>query len=198
VTKTGWWVTGLMSLFNLTDSDKNILRDIARQSIAYGLTNQRALPVKTSDFSPLLQTLGASFVTLNLHHQLRGCIGTLEAHQSLVNDVSEHAYAAAFEDPRFNPVTENEINQLDIHISILTPAHAIQFTSEQDLLEQLQPGKDGLILQAGRHKATFLPSVWEQLTASVDFLNHLKVKAGLNKADWPEDIQVLRYSTISF
>ena len=187
-----------MSFTELNNDDKKTLLDVAKKSIHYGLKKQRPLPVNLSEHSPLLNEYGASFITLNLNHQLRGCIGTLEAFQPLVKDVAEHAYAAAFTDPRFSPLTEKEFESLEVHISVLTKSTSIEFTDEKDLLRKLQPGLDGLILQEDFHKATFLPSVWEQLPAAEDFLNHLKVKAGLDKNYWSKNINVLRYQTISF
>ncbi len=181
----------------LTQNDKNRLLDIARQSIAYGLKHKMPLPVNINDYSADLQTHCASFVTLNIKHQLRGCIGALKAYQPLITDVSEHAFAAAFKDPRFEPVTETEYKQLDIHISILTPAEDMHCTSEHELLQQLQPNIDGLILKSGSHQATFLPSVWESLPDSQQFVQQLKIKAGLDKSFWSEDIQLQRYHTIS-
>ncbi len=186
-----------MQFTDLTETEKNMLQDTARKSIAYGQQYQHALAVDVEKYSELLQTTGASFVTLNINNQLRGCIGTLQAHQALIADVSEHAFSAAFKDPRFPPVTENELSKLDIHISILTPAEPMSFKSETDLLAQLQPGVDGLILEDDFHKATFLPSVWEQLPEAEDFLNHLKQKAGLGMHDWPQGIRISRYMTIS-
>ena len=186
-----------MSFINLTSNDKYALLKTAKNSIIYGMQQQCFLPVEPDTFSELLQTQGASFVTLHLNNKLRGCIGTLQACQPLITDVSSHAYAAAFEDPRFNHVTEHEIEKLKISISILTSAKSINFVSESDLLKKLQPGIDGIILEAGNHKATFLPSVWEQLPTANLFLSHLKEKAGLNKNDWPENIKFLRYETIN-
>ena len=185
-----------MSFTRLNTEEKTILLETAKKSITYGLQQHCALPVEAADFSKLLQTTGATFVTLNINGQLRGCIGTLEAHQPLITDVSEHAFAAAFEDPRFPAVSKHEIEQLEISISILTPSTPISFTSEKDLLNQLRPGVDGLIFQAGFYKATFLPAVWEQLKKPEDFLNHLKIKAGLNAKDWPENVRISRYETI--
>jgi uncharacterized protein len=187
-----------MSFTKLNDDDKQILLGVAKNSIQHGLKNHSPLPVKLNEYSPLLKELGASFITLNLNNQLRGCIGTLEAFQPLIADVSEHAYAAAFKDPRFSPLTENEFEKLEVHISVLTKSSAIDFSDEADLLRQLRPGVDGLILQKGAHRATFLPSVWEQLPAPEDFLNHLKMKAGLSEHYWSRDIEVSRYQTISF
>lgn len=187
-----------MSFINLTESDKKTLLDVAKKSIQHGLIKHCALPIDLNEYNELLNDLGASFVTLNLNHQLRGCIGTLEAFQPLIKDVADHAFAAAFKDPRFTPVTPDEADRLEVHISILTKSTDIDFTDENDLLSQLQKGVDGLILQDGLHKATFLPSVWEQLPEPDDFLNHLKLKAGLDKNYWSKNIKVSRYATISF
>ena len=189
---------GLMLFTDISHNDKDLLLETARQSIVYGLEHQCALPIELENYSPLLKSQAATFVTLNKHQQLRGCIGTLEAYQPLIKDVSEHAFDAAFQDPRFPSVTEQELDLLEIHISILTPSEAMSFQSEDDLLKQLQPGIDGLIISDGKHKATFLPSVWEQLGEPREFLNHLKRKAGLNESDWSENIKAFRYKTISF
>jgi len=186
-----------MQFTDIADNEKAILLSTAKQSIEYGLQHHRAKPVELSDYSPLLQSRAATFVTLNLHHQLRGCIGTLEAFQPLITDVSEHAYAAAFQDPRFSAVTEKEFPLLEIHISILTPSEPMVISSEEDLLNQLQPGIDGLIITDGSHNATFLPSVWEQLSDPREFLNHLKRKAGWSDNYWSDEIKASRYQTIS-
>jgi len=187
-----------MSFINLTEADKETLLDVAKRSIRHGLEKHCALPIDSNAYNELLNEMGASFITLNLNHQLRGCIGTLDAFQPLVKDVADHAFAAAFKDPRFTPVISDEVDRLDIHISVLTKSLTIDFTDENDLLRQLQEGVDGLILQDGPHKATFLPSVWEQLPEPKDFLNHLKTKAGLEKNYWSNSISVSRYNTISF
>ena len=186
-----------MADISLTKEEKITLLSVARESIAFGLKHSKPLPVNTRDYSFNLQQQRATFVTLNMHKQLRGCIGTLEAHQPLIKDVAEHAFAAAFEDPRFPSVTHAELPQLEIHISILTPATPMSFTSEEDLLRQLQPGVDGLILQTGNHRGTFLPSVWEQLPEPKQFLWHLKMKAGLTGDYWSDDVKVSRYTTVS-
>ncbi|HED33486.1 MAG TPA: AmmeMemoRadiSam system protein A [Gammaproteobacteria bacterium] len=185
-----------MPFTDISDEEKAVLLDIARQSISHGLQYSHALPIQTENYSPLLQLQGASFVTLYINQQLRGCIGTLEAYQPLVNDVSEHAYAAAFKDPRFAAVNASELPLLEIHISILTPARPMQFSSEADLIRQLKPGIDGLILEDEHHRGTFLPSVWEALPEARDFLSHLKMKAGMNRNDWHPGIRVSRYKTV--
>ncbi len=186
-----------MSFIELRPDEKTRLLDIARQSINYGLQHGKPLPVNPADFSKTLQQQAATFVTLQINHQLRGCIGTLNAHQPLVTDVAEHAFAAAFQDSRFPPLRETEASDLDIHISILTPATEMSFTSEADLIRQLKPGIDGLILEDGFHRGTFLPSVWESLPEPKDFLQHLKLKAGLPRHYWSNSIKVSRYTTVS-
>jgi AmmeMemoRadiSam system protein A len=179
------------------EADKNTLLDVARQSIRHGLQNGTPLKPNPQDYSELLQQTAATFVTLKISERLRGCIGTLEAYQPLVSDVAEHAFAAAFKDPRFSPLGSSEEHQLDIHISMLTPAEPMVFSSQQDLIDQLIPGEDGLILQADHHRGTFLPSVWESLPEPEDFLQHLKLKAGLPGNFWSHDIKVSRYRAVS-
>lgn len=183
-------------MFNHTQRQQ--LLAIAQQSIENGLQQGRASVVNVHAYDPLLQQHAASFVTLQKSGQLRGCIGTLEARQPLVKDVAQNAYAAAFRDPRFAPLDETEFALIDIHISVLSKSEKMHILSEQDLLSQLTPGKDGLILESGNHRGTFLPSVWEQLPEPKDFLKHLKIKAGMNADDWPDDIQVSRYFTEAF
>ena len=186
-----------MSSIELTDHDRKTLLDIAHKSIASGLKNNQPLKIDINAYPLHLQQNAATFVTLNIDHQLRGCIGTLTAYQPLVQDVSDHAFAAAFRDSRFTQVTQQEEPLLDIHISILTPAEALEFASEEDLINTIQPGIDGLILEHGTHKGTFLPSVWESLPKPKEFIEHLKLKAGLPKSFWDKNIKISRYKTIS-
>ena len=174
------------------------LLDIARRSIAHGLNYRYALAVPPGNYPPPLRENRATFVTLHLDGRLRGCIGTLEAHRPLVTDVAHNAYAAAFQDPRFQPVSESEHQRLDLEISVLSPATAMQFDSEADLLRQLRPGVDGLILEDAGHRGTFLPAVWEQLPKPEAFLRQLKQKAGLPPEHWSPGVKVSRYVTESF
>jgi AmmeMemoRadiSam system protein A len=182
----------------LDESDRRLLLELARASIGYGLTHHCPKPVDPADYSPTLRAPRAAFVTLNRQGQLRGCIGHLEASQALVRDVADNAYAAAFRDPRFPPVTAAELEDLEVHISVLSPPEPLPVASEADLLEQMRPGIDGLILEEGRHRGTFLPSVWESLPAPEQFLAHLKLKAGLSPDYWSDGIRVARYTTEAF
>ncbi len=171
---------------------------LARASILHGLETGRPLRVDPSDFEPGLAAPGAAFVTLHRQGELRGCIGSLEAHRPLVEDVAENAFAAAFRDPRFPPLAPQEFDDLEIEISVLSPPEPMRFSDEADLLRQLRPGVDGLILEDMGRRGTFLPSVWAQLPRREDFLAHLKLKAGLPPAHWSPTLRVWRYTTESF
>lgn len=178
--------------------DRATLLDLARRSIVNGLERGAPLAVDPEDYPEPLRMERAAFVTLHLDGELRGCIGHLEAVQPLVCDVAENAYAAAFRDPRFPPLARRELAGLTIDVSVLSPPEPMTFSSEADLLGQIRPGIDGLILTEGRARGTFLPSVWESLPAPRDFVDHLKRKAGLPADHWSERIQVARYATESF
>ncbi len=182
----------------LSPAHRRILLQVARDSIAHGLRTGRPLVVDPADFDPELQAQRATFVTLEEGGQLRGCIGHLEAIQPLVADVAENAFNAAFRDPRFPPVSAGEFDALEIHISVLSPPEPMAFDSETDLLRQIRPGVDGLILEEGIYKGTFLPSVWEQLPDPRQFLAQLKMKAGLPPNYWSDTLKVSRYTTESF
>ena len=175
------------------EPEQKRLLEVAKLSIRHGLRHRAAWEPDTQAEPTALREPCATFVTLHLRGQLRGCIGTLEAHRPLVEDVAANAYSAAFEDPRFSPVTAGEADQLDLHISILTPPEPMAVRSEEDLLEQLRPGRDGLILREGYHRATFLPAVWADLPDPRAFLSHLKRKAGLPADYWSPTLDVWRY-----
>lgn len=182
----------------LGPAQRRTLLEVARRSIEHGLQHGQPLPVYPSEYHRDLKAMRASFVTLNLGGELRGCIGHLEAVQPLVVDVAENAYAAAFRDPRFGPVSDDELARLKIHVSVLGEPEPMQFSDERDLLAQLRPGQDGLILTDGPNRGTFLPSVWESLPDPRDFLAHLKLKAGLAANHWSDQLRVSRYRTDSF
>jgi AmmeMemoRadiSam system protein A len=177
---------------------RRTLLAVAAQSIRYGLRTGAPLPVRPEDFDPPLRERRASFVTLHHQSELRGCIGHLQAVSPLVVDVAGNAFAAAFRDPRFPPLAERELTDLQIHISVLTTPEPMSFDSERDLLAKIRPGVDGLILRDGVHQGTFLPSVWESLPDPTSFLAHLKNKAGLPTDYWSDTLTVSRYRTESF
>ena len=180
----------------LTPQHKQQLLQLARDSIKKGLCGE-TLTVRPTDYPESLRPLRATFVTLHVDEKLRGCIGTLEARRTLVEDVVSNAYGAAFRDTRFPALIWPEFERLDIHISILSLPEPVQFSSEADLLAQLRPQVDGLIIEEGAYHGTFLPSVWEQLPEPREFLRHLKHKAGLPADYWSSRIRVQRYTTES-
>lgn len=182
-----------MVRMSLTHEQQRQLLKLAKDSIAYGLEHGKPIKPDYNDYDSKLQAIRATFVTLEIEHRLRGCIGMLEAMRPLLADVAENAFSAAFRDPRFPPVSKEEYSQLEYHISILTPATPIDFKSEADLIKQIRPNIDGLILQEGGLRGTFLPSVWESLPKVEDFLQHLKQKAGLPRNYWSDSLKVSRY-----
>jgi AmmeMemoRadiSam system protein A len=183
----------------IADPDRRLLLEVARRSIRHGLDRGRPLSVDPGDFPDILRPVAATFVTLEDGAGLRGCIGRLEATRPLVEDVADNAYAAAFRDPRFPPLREDEwAAGLDVHISVLTPPEPLPVKDEEDLLAILRPGEDGLILEEGPNHATFLPSVWESLPKPADFLFHLKQKAGLPPGYWSTEMRFQRYGSENF
>lgn len=182
----------------LSESSRQMLLKTARASIRHGLEDGHPLTVNADDAPPQLRAVRACFVTLHKQGQLRGCIGHLEARQPLIMDVADNAFSAAFQDHRFPPLQEDELGQLQVHISVLTPPEELAVASELDLLRQIEPGKDGLIIQDGPYRGTFLPTVWESLPEPRQFIAELKRKAGLPADYWSDTLQVERYRTESF
>jgi AmmeMemoRadiSam system protein A len=167
-----------------------ILLSLARASISTALGR----PLKTDENAPWLKEMGASFVTLTQRGQLRGCIGTLEAHRSLLADVKANAVAAALRDPRFAPLTLAELADAEIEVSVLSPMQPMQFESEEQALAQLRPGIDGVVFEYERYRSTFLPQVWKQLPLPKSFMSQLKQKAGLTPDFWAKEVRLQRYA----
>ncbi|MDH3672154.1 MAG: AmmeMemoRadiSam system protein A [Gammaproteobacteria bacterium] len=178
----------------LSSGDQQDLLRLATDSIERGLKGTQ-LEVDLAACSRALRGPGASFVTINVRDQLRGCIGSLEIKRALAVDVVKNARAAAFDDPRFGALTQVEFENLHIHISVLSSPEIIDCASEDELLRQLRPGIDGVILEDGTSRATYLPSVWEVLPDPHNFLQQLKCKAGLSLDHWSETMKVQRYTT---
>ncbi|MBS4099047.1 MAG: AmmeMemoRadiSam system protein A [Sulfuricella sp.] len=167
-----------------------VLLTIARATIA----RHFGLVAEADESAPWLAEPGATFVTLTQHGNLRGCIGSLEAHRPLLEDVKANALAAAFRDPRFPPLTVEEFPATHVEISLLSPLQAIGCCDESDACAQLRPFEDGVVLEYGWRRGTFLPQVWEQLPGRAEFMAHLKGKAGLPADFWADDIKLYRYT----
>jgi len=174
------------------------LLQVALISIESGLHSGTPEAVNSQEYSQELRELRACFVTLKTGPALRGCIGSLEAHRRLVEDVAANAFAAANRDPRFQKLDREELDAIDIGVSVLGPSQTLSFDSQQALLDMLRPGQDGLILQDRNARGTFLPTVWKSLPEPANFLDQLKMKAGLSADHWSDTLEVWRYSTESF
>lgn len=172
----------------LSEHEKDFLLSLARKTIVNAVNHQPLPAWNDADLTDALKQNGASFVTLSMNGDLRGCIGSLEAYQSLVEDVREHAKQAALEDYRFPPITNAEIPGLHIEISRLTPSVPLKYHNPDDLPGLLKPNIDGVILKDGFKRATFLPQVWQQLPAAEEFLSHLCIKMGAPTDLWKRKV----------
>lgn len=181
----------------LLDRHGETLLRIAAASIEHGLRNGQPLPVAVDEHPEELRSPAACFVTLNAAGKLRGCVGSAEAHRALVEDVAENGFAAAFLDSRFPKLAADERFSLRISISVLSRPEPMSFADEDDLLRQLRPGSDGLIIKAQGRRALFLPQVWAAVGEPREFLAHLKEKAGLARDHWPTDVSGWRFTAES-
>ncbi len=164
---------------------KHYLLQLARSVILNHLGEKTSGPLPASSTPEFMEKRGC-FVTLHANGRLRGCIGIIEPIKTLIAAVKEYAVHAGFHDPRFSPVTLQEMKHITIEISILTKPAPLNFQNADDLKKQLKPGVHGVILTHGHHRATFLPQVWDQLPGMEDFLGHLCQKAGLEKTCWKD------------
>jgi len=174
------------------------LLQVAREAVLRPFENNESFSIDLSKYPRVFRQERASFVTLNINQRLRGCIGSLVAHRPLVTDVAHNSQAAAFKDPRFKPLTFEEFQTVDFHISILSVPEILPSSSREELVAKLRPGIDGLIIEYNGKRATYLPSVWGQLTDAETFISELCRKAGLKASGWHADTIVHRYTTEEF
>lgn len=178
--------------------DRELLKRLARQSITLGFGRREPAPFDQADLPQNLLVAGASFVTLSRQGHLRGCRGTLVAARPMTQDIWDNAWASAFDDPRFPPLLQAELADLELEISLLSPPEPLPARSESELLAQLRPGIDGLVLIHGARRATFLPKVWESLPEPQRFVAELKKKAGWPRDFWSPGLHCERYTTETF
>ena len=174
-------------------AERASLLEVARAAVEHGVRTARELQVEPSDFSDRLREVRSCFATLRKRGALRGCTGRLEASLPLVLQVAHSAHRSALSDPRFEPVRADELRELELHLSVLSPLRPLPVKSEDELLAALVPGRDGLVLREGERSATFLPAVWEQLPEPRDFLRELRQKAGLPPEHWSPQLRFERY-----
>lgn len=177
----------------LDRDQQELLLQIARQSIHHGMRHGRPLEPDLGALPDGFSRPAACFVTLHKNGLLRGCIGTMEAREPLATAVAGAAFSAGFRDPRFPPLGPEEADRLELEISILSPMQDIPVSSEQDLLTQLRPGIDGVLLEENGRHAVYLPSVWEQLPEPAQFIRQLKMKGGWPADYWSGDMQAKRF-----
>jgi AmmeMemoRadiSam system protein A len=183
----------------LTQEEQQLLLRLAREALERGVRGETLPPLDASSLPPRLQEAGATFITLTRDGELRGCIGALDPYQPLAEDVREHAVAAALEDPRFPPVSERELDRIEIEVSRLTRPVPLEYRDVKDLLFKLRPHVDGVILRDGSHRSTFLPQVWEKIPSPADFLDNLCYKMGADPHLWrKKHLEVFTYQVEEF
>lgn len=170
----------------LEDKDRLFLLKLARMVITSELMKAKRILFRPEDVSPSLREKRGCFVTLHQGECLRGCIGTIEPITPLLSCVEENAINAAFRDPRFSPLKKEELDTVEIEISVLTVPRSVKFKDGDDLKKQIIPNVHGVILSQGYRRSTFLPQVWEQLPQKEDFLEHLCLKGGMSRSAWRE------------
>ena len=183
----------------LTPEQGELLLRLARQHLVKQLEDDQTAVAGTGVQDPALQQQCGTFVTLTKHGKLRGCIGNLEPAGSMVESIIRNASNAAFHDHRFKPLQRAELADVVIDISILSPPQRLEYRDADELIRLLRPAVDGVILQVGRRRATFLPHVWHQLPEPQQFLARLCEKAGLPAEAWrTEQPEIFCYQVRSF
>lgn len=177
----------------MENTQSALLIKLAREAILSGFDSHTIVRDSYLDAVPVLRSPGASFVTLTLHGHLRGCIGSLVAHRLLIDDIISNAMSAAFRDPRFVPLSKEELSDIAIEVSLLTPPEPVQYKDAEELAGIIRPGVDGVVLRLGNHQATFLPQVWEELNDFRMFFAHLGLKAGIGDNPLNHHPDVFRY-----
>ena len=188
-----------METRELTGEQGKYLLGVARRTIERALSNERASEETDTDLPPVFLERRGTFVTLTINGNLRGCIGHIIPRESLIEGIRVNAVNAAFRDPRFRPLSREELDRVRVEISILTEPKPLSYSDARDLLAKLRPGIDGVIIKKGYREATFLPQVWDQLPDKKEFLTHLCLKAGLSGDEWKSgDLEVRVYQVQAF
>ena len=178
----------------LTTHDNERLLAIARRSIRQGFYTLEPLEVDLASLSDALLENAGSFVTLSQEGRLRGCIGTVDTKHPLAQSVSYAAYSAAYEDSRFSPLSDSEVDAVRIEISVLSKLVKIDAYSQDELISMLRPFVDGLVIRDEQHTATFLPKVWRQIDDPLTFVLHLKAKAHMDAEYWSDSMECYRFT----
>ncbi len=180
----------------LNNEEKRFLLNLSKETIDAFVNGKNLSLFNKSELSEALISDGASFVTLKLNGNLRGCIGSVIPTRPLYVDVMQNSINASSKDPRFNPLTKTEVEKIKISISVLSKNIEIQYSNLNDLFSKIVPFEDGLILENGKYSGLFLPSVWEELPDTSLFLSNLCLKSGFNPSSWHNNIRVYRFRVL--
>ena len=190
---------GMSDTGKLTKEQGKYLLKKARNTIQQALEGKGAKKEEDAELPEIFKEKRGTFVTLTINGNLRGCIGHIIPHESLIEGIRINAINAAFRDPRFRPLGKDEWKRVKIEISILTDPRPLHYSGADDLLRKLRPGVDGVIIKKGYHQATFLPQVWDQLPRKEEFLSQLCLKAGLDGDEWKRgNLEVSTYQVQAF
>jgi uncharacterized protein len=182
----------------LSSAERTILLDVAEHSIGAGLDGGGPLLPALDDLPDVARAPAAVFVTLHVCGRLNGCIGGVEALDPLAHAVARHAWSSAFGDPRLPPLRWADVPALDVEISVLSELELVPASTAEELLSQLRPGVDGVLLTEGRRRGLFLPAVWDQIADPATFLRHLQAKAGLPPGRWAASTRAERFTVEKF
>ena len=190
---------GMTDKDRLTEEQGNYLLSVARKTIEQALFGKEKPKKGEADLHPLFNEPRGTFITLTTGGNLRGCIGHIIPQETLIEGIRINAINAAFKDPRFRPIDKNEWKDIKIEISILTEPEPLSYSNTEGLFLKLRPGIDGVIIKKGYRQSTFLPQVWDQLPRKEEFLNHLCLKAGLDRGEWKKGrLEVSTYQVQAF
>ncbi len=184
------------NLANFARHNKDAIIDIVLKSLEKAVLENSEFSPERENYNDVMFNKGASFVTLEKNDNLRGCIGSILPVMSIAEDLAKNANLAALHDSRFSPVTKDELKNITFKVSLLTGFEEIKFSSYDDLLKQIKPKIDGLLIKDGKRQGVFLPSVWKDIPNKKDFLTELKIKAGLSPSYWSDNIEVFRFRTV--
>ena len=183
-------------LQNFARHNKEALLSIVRNALNLAAEKHEIYHPNRNDFNDVLFNRGASFVTLKKNNRLRGCIGSLLPINAIAVDLANNTFAAAMNDARFSPVTQDELKDIEFSIALLTNFEEMEFNSEQDLLSKIKPNIDGILIKDGERQGLFLPAVWKEIPDKQEFLTELKIKAGLSPTYWSDRVKVFRFRTV--
>ena len=184
------------NLANFARHNKDAIIDIVSKSLEKAVLENSEFSPERENYDDVMFNKGASFVTLEKNNNLRGCIGSILPVMSIAEDLAKNTNLAALQDSRFTPVTKDELKNITFKVSLLTGFEEIKFSSYDDLLKQIKPKTDGLLIKDGKRQGVFLPSVWKDIPNKKDFLTELKIKAGLSPSYWSDNIEVFKFRTV--